>query len=130
LFVYSFDKMSSSATRGQENFSIIADLDGWTYKNVDIRGALAVLEILQDYYPERLGKLYLIHLPYIFWAAWNIVYPFIDKRTRQKVLMIDNKDIKTTLLSDIDESQLPDIYGGKLPLVPVQDAVVPNWPPN
>uniref|UniRef100_A0A0D6R3Y5 CRAL-TRIO domain-containing protein n=1 Tax=Araucaria cunninghamii TaxID=56994 RepID=A0A0D6R3Y5_ARACU len=130
LFVYVFDKMSSSASRGQGKFCIIADLDGWTYKNVDIHGCLAVLEILQDYYPERLGKVFVIHMPYIFWAAWNIVYPFIDRRTREKVLLIDNKHIQKTLLKDIDESQLPEIYGGKLPLVPVQDAVIPNWSSN
>ena len=26
------------------------------------------------------------------------------------------------MLEDIDESQLPDVYGGKQPLIPVQDA--------
>ncbi|GLJ44704.1 hypothetical protein SUGI_0939890 [Cryptomeria japonica] len=130
LLVYTLDKMSSSTQGGQEKFSIIGDFDGWMFKHVDIRGALAAVDTLQDYYPERLGKLYLVHLPYIFWAAWNIVCPFIDKRTRQKIVMIDNKDIKTTLLNDIDESQLPEIYGGKLPLVPVHDAVAPNRPPN
>ncbi|XP_057868941.2 uncharacterized protein LOC131075961 isoform X2 [Cryptomeria japonica] len=86
-FVYSFDKMSSSTSREQEKFAIIADLEGWSYKHVDIRGYLAILEILQSYYPERLGKLYIIHLPYIFWAAWNMVYPFIDKRTREKTII-------------------------------------------
>ncbi|KAH9329171.1 hypothetical protein KI387_001279, partial [Taxus chinensis] len=111
FFVYSFDKMSSSASGGQEKFTIIADLEGWAYKHVDIRGYLAILEILQSYYPERLGKLYIIHLPYIFWAAWNIVYPFIDRNTRQKILLVDKKDIRATLLNDIDESQLPAIYG-------------------
>ncbi|XP_057868947.1 uncharacterized protein LOC131075964 isoform X2 [Cryptomeria japonica] len=93
FLVYSFDKMSSSTQGGHESFSIIADLDGWTFRHVDIRGGLAAVEILQ-------------------------------------IVMIDNKDIKTTLLNDIDESQLPEIYGGKLPLVPVHDAVAPNRPPN
>ncbi|GLJ16742.1 hypothetical protein SUGI_0288090 [Cryptomeria japonica] len=129
-FVYTFDKMASRTSSGQEKFTIIVDLEGWTYKHVDIRGYLALLEILQNYYPERLGKLYFIHLPYIFWAAWNIVCPFVDKKTKQKVSIVENKDIRTTLLMDIDESQLPEIYGGKLPLVPVQDAVVPNLPAN
>lgn len=127
-FVYIFDKMSASS-RGQTKFTIIADFDGWTYKNVDIRGAIAVLEILQDYYPERLGKVYLIHRPYIFWAAWKIVSPFIDQVTREKIVFVEDKHLNETLLNDIDESQLPEIYGGKLPLVKIQDCVVPNWPP-
>ncbi|KAH9329170.1 hypothetical protein KI387_001278, partial [Taxus chinensis] len=110
-FVYCFDKMSSSASRGQEKFAIIGDLEGWKYKHMDIRGYLAVLEIMQSYYPERLGNLYLIHVPYVFWAAWKLIYPFIDKKTKEKILIVDDKDIRTTLLNDIDENRLPAIYG-------------------
>lgn len=40
---------------------------------------------MQDYYPERLGKMFIVHAPYIFMAVWKIVYPFIDKNTRKKV---------------------------------------------
>jgi hypothetical protein len=127
--VYAFDKMSASATRGQTKFSIIADFDDWAYKNVNLRGTIAAVQTLQDFYPERLGKVYLIHRPYIFWAAWKIVSPFIDKVTRQKIVFTDDKRVKETLLKDIDENQLPEIYGGKLPLVTIQDSVVPNWPP-
>lgn len=76
--------------------------------------------------------------------AWKIIYPFIDKNTRKKVriinigipfviwslrslmisffiqfVFVEDKDLTSTLLEEIDESQLPEIYGGKLPLVPV-----------
>lgn len=127
--VYAFDKMSASATKGQTKFSIIADFADWAYKNVNLRGTIAAVQTLQDFYPERLGKVYLINRPYIFWAAWKIVSPFIDKVTRQKIVFTDDKYVKETLLKDIDENQLPEIYGGKLPLVPIDDCVVPNWPP-
>ncbi|RRT38941.1 hypothetical protein B296_00055399 [Ensete ventricosum] len=39
-------------------------------------------------------------------------------------IFVENKDLKATLLEDIDESQLPEIYGGKLPLVPVEESTV------
>lgn len=29
--------------------------------------------------------------------------------------------MKATLLEDIEESQLPQTYGGKLPLIPIQE---------
>lgn len=32
---------------GQEKFAVIGDLEGWGYSNLDIRGYLASLEILQ-----------------------------------------------------------------------------------
>ncbi|KAL3529053.1 hypothetical protein ACH5RR_008375 [Cinchona calisaya] len=39
-----------------------------------------------------------------------------------KIKLVEDKQLRATLLEDIDESQLPEIYGGKLPLVPIQDA--------
>ena len=39
----------------------------------------------QDCYPERLGKLFFVHVPYVFMAAWKVVYPFIDSKTKKKV---------------------------------------------
>lgn len=118
---YSLDKICSRMPPGQEKFVSIADLEGWGYANTDIRGYLGALSILQDCYPERLGKLYLVHVPSVFMTAWKVVYPFIDSKTKKKIIFVENKKLKSTLLADIDESQLPETYGGKLPLVPIQD---------
>ncbi|XP_068646290.1 patellin-6-like [Aristolochia californica] len=120
--VYILEKLCASTPSGQEKFIVIADLQGWGLSHCDIRGYLAALDILQNNYPERLAKAFLIHVPYVFMTAWKIVYPFIDKNTKKRFIFVEKKNLKTTLLQDIDESQLPDIYGGKLPLVPIQDS--------
>ncbi|KAG7029143.1 Random slug protein 5 [Cucurbita argyrosperma subsp. argyrosperma] len=119
--IFALEKICSRMPRGQEKFVCIGDLQGWGYSNSDIRGYRASLSILQDCYPERLGKLYIVHVPYIFMTAWKMVYPFIDKNTKKKIKFVEDKKLRSTLLSDIDESQLPDVYGGKLALVPIQD---------
>ncbi|KAF6169754.1 hypothetical protein GIB67_004146 [Kingdonia uniflora] len=119
---------------GQEKFVGIADCEGWGFSNCDIHGFVGGLHILQDCYPERLGKMFIVHAPYVFMAAWKIIYPFIDSNTKKKltlryhiyhvsvqIVFVENKKLKSTFLEDIDESQLPEIYGGKLPLVPLQD---------
>ncbi|KAK2973832.1 hypothetical protein RJ640_011760 [Escallonia rubra] len=118
---YSLEKICARMPGGQEKFVCIGDLAGWGYANSDIRGYLAALSILQDCYPERLGKLFIVHVPYVFMTAWKVVYPFIDSKTKKKIVFVENKKLRSTLLADIDESQLPDTYGGKLPLVPIQD---------
>ncbi|XP_057421012.1 sec14 cytosolic factor-like [Lotus japonicus] len=120
--VYLLDKLCASMPPGQEKFLGIAELKGWGYSNSDVRGYISALSILQDYYPERLGKFFIVHAPYIFMKIWQIIYPFIDNKTKKKIVFVDNNKVKSTLLEDIDESQLPEIYGGKLPLVSVQDS--------
>ncbi|XP_052182187.1 uncharacterized protein LOC127794921 isoform X4 [Diospyros lotus] len=119
--VFAIDKLCSRMQGGQEKFAVIGDLEGWGYSNSDIRAYLAALSILQNYYPERLGKLFLVHVPYIFMAAWKIVYPFIDNNIKKTIRFVENKKLKSTLMEEIDEDQLPEIYGGKLPLIPIQD---------
>ncbi|KAI3455207.1 hypothetical protein Pfo_011870 [Paulownia fortunei] len=125
FLVFALDKLCLRIPDGQEKFTIIGDLQGYGYCNSDLRGNLAALTILQvqnkEYYPERLGKLLIIHVPYIFMTMWKIVYPFIDKNTKKKIVFVENKRLHETLLEDIDDSQLPDIYGGKLQLVPIQN---------
>uniref|UniRef100_U5GTD7 CRAL-TRIO domain-containing protein n=1 Tax=Populus trichocarpa TaxID=3694 RepID=U5GTD7_POPTR len=82
---YTLDRICARMPAGQEKFVSIADLEGWGYTNSDIRGYLAALSILQDCFPERLGKLFIVHVPYIFMTAWKVVYPFIDSKTKKKV---------------------------------------------
>lgn len=48
---------------GQEKFASVVDLKGWGYANCDIRAKLAALDIMQNYYPERLGRVFLIDHP-------------------------------------------------------------------
>lgn len=120
--VYSLDKICSRMPAGEEKFVGIGDLEGWGYSNSDIRAYLGALSILQDYHPERLGKMYIVHAPYLFMKVWKIIYPFIDNNTKKKIVFVENKRLRETLLEDIDESQLPEIYGGKMKLVPVQDS--------
>ncbi|KAI9176229.1 hypothetical protein LWI28_000118 [Acer negundo] len=119
--VYVLDKLSEKIPAGQEKFVVIADIQGWGYANSDLRANIGALSILQDYYPERLGKLLILHAPYIFMTVWKMVYPFIDNNTKKKTVFVEDKKLKSTLLEEIDESQIPEIYGGQLPLIPIHE---------
>ncbi|XP_064960355.1 uncharacterized protein LOC135650861 isoform X2 [Musa acuminata AAA Group] len=119
--IYVLDRICARMPTGQEKFTCIGDLKGWGLSNCDIRACIAALDIMQNYYPERLGRVFLVHVPYLFMKAWKIIYPFIDKNTRKKFVFVEDKNLRATLLEDIDDNQLPEIYGGKLPLVPIQD---------
>lgn len=122
LVIYTLDKFCSRMPIGKEKFTVIADIKGWCYSNCDIRAYLAALEIMQNYYPERLNKVFLIHVPYLFMKAWKIIYRFIDDNSKKKFIIVEDRKIKETLHEAIDDNQLPDIFGGKLPLVPVENS--------
>ncbi|KAF5190315.1 Cral-trio domain-containing protein [Thalictrum thalictroides] len=121
FLVYSLDKICARMSCGQEQFSAIVDLKGWELSNLDHNVIPVLLSILQEYYPETVGQMYLINQPFTITAKWKIVSPFISSNTKKKFVFVDNKKVTPTLLQDIDEDQLPEIYGGKLPLVSVED---------
>ncbi|KAL1565371.1 phosphatidylinositol transfer protein 3-like [Salvia divinorum] len=96
------------------------DMKGYGFANNDIRGFIAGLSILQDYYPERLGKMFFVNVPSFFMAAWKLISPFVDKNTKNKMAFLESKKMKAVMSQDIDESQLPEPYGGKLKLISIE----------
>lgn len=47
--------------------------------------SVQVLNILQDHYPERLGRAFVINVPFLLNAFYKMINPFIDPATREKV---------------------------------------------
>ncbi|GAA6004749.1 CRAL-TRIO domain-containing protein [Rhodotorula paludigena] len=74
--------------------------------------ARKVLEILQTYYCERLGKAVCVDIPQIFFAFYKLVSPFVDPITKEKIRFLDKPD--ATAL--IPPSQLQKIFGGDINL--------------
>ncbi|ROT35816.1 hypothetical protein SODALDRAFT_328210 [Sodiomyces alkalinus F11] len=96
-----------------ETCCTIMDLD-----NVGIRSASQVYEyikqasnISQNYYPERLGKLYIINAPWGFSYVWSVVKGWLDPVTVKKIHILGS-DYSKELLKQIDASNLPKEYGG------------------
>lgn len=69
--------------------------------------AKKVLDILQNYYCERLGRAVCINVPTIFWGFYRLVSPFVDPVTKDKIRF--NPDTRTL----VPPSQLDkEIFGG------------------
>jgi hypothetical protein len=67
--------------------------------------------ISQNYYPERLGKLYIINAPWGFSTVFSVVKGFLDPVTVQKIHVLGS-GYKTELLSQVPAENLPTIIGG------------------
>ena len=74
-----------------------------------IREASAVS---QNYYPERLGKLYIINAPWGFSTVFSVVKGFLDPVTVNKIHVLGS-GYQTELLKQIDPENLPEPLGGK-----------------
>lgn len=68
-------------------------------------------KIAQDYYPEMLGKLYIVNSGWMFRGIWAVVKTWIDKKTQNKITIISGSG-KKELLKQIDADKLPEFLGG------------------
>jgi len=66
----------------------------------------------QDRYPECMGKFYIINAPWTFSAAWGVIKPWLDEVTVAKINILGT-GYKDVLLKQIDEENLPGVFGGK-----------------
>jgi hypothetical protein len=95
-WVFDFSKMGE---RGKDEHSAATRKD--------------TMHILQNYYPERLGALYMLNTPWYFRAIATLVWPFIDKRTRSKIFISMKLE---NLVEYIAKDQLVEAFGGDLSL--------------
>lgn len=68
--------------------------------------------VAQNYYPEMLGKMFIINTPMLFTAVWSLVKPLLDEVTVSKIQIL-GYSYQSKLLEMIDAENLPETYGGK-----------------
>ncbi|KDP38125.1 hypothetical protein JCGZ_04768 [Jatropha curcas] len=128
--VHFLDKTIASSFRGREigNEKLIGilDLQQITYRNTDARGLITGFQFLQAYYPERLAKCFILHMPRFFVSVWRVVSRFLEKATQEKIVIVSNEEERENFMKEIGEEILPEEYGGQAKLVPIQDVVLPQ----
>ena len=67
--------------------------------------------VSQNYYPERLGRLYLINAPWGFSSVFSIIKGFLDPVTVQKIHVLGS-GYQSELLGQVPKENLPKQFGG------------------
>ncbi len=67
----------------------------------------------QNFYPESLYKLFVVNTPALISVAWRLISPWIDARTRAKIVFLKPHETAAELLQHIHEEDLPVDLGGK-----------------
>jgi hypothetical protein len=96
-----------------ETCCTIMDLKGVTLTKVPqvysyVRQASA---ISQNYYPERLGKLFLINAPWGFSTVWSVVKGWLDPVTVAKIHILGS-GYQSELFKHVSPESLPTAFGG------------------
>merc|ERR1712012_1409917 len=67
-----------------------------------------------DYFPEIIGRVFIIRTPWIFSKIWAIVKHFFDEGTREKIQIVANSDTYKVLSQHIDKKWIPEDLGGDM----------------
>ncbi|ANB15898.1 Pdr16p [Sugiyamaella lignohabitans] len=88
--VFMLERVIDFMPSGQDQLALLIDFKptkvGINSKLPSISTGREVLSILQDHYPERLGKALLTNIPWLGWTFLKIIHPFIDPLTREKLV--------------------------------------------
>ena len=97
---------------GQEQGSIVIDLNGFSSANSDIDAGGYMIEVLSANYPERMGRMLFLRESWLFSLAWKVISLFADARTAQKISFLGHS-FREKLLEEIDDDTIPKFLGGK-----------------
>lgn len=116
LIYYMLEQLEDR-TRNEGRFQIVAinDRENVSMSNVDtgfISLAKELVVKLQNYYPEKILRIYILHPNFLFKTLFAVIKPFLQKRTTDKINILDNlKDLSKTF----DPEGLLIEMGGLLP---------------
>ncbi|KAF2282608.1 hypothetical protein GH714_043736 [Hevea brasiliensis] len=97
----------------KENLFAITDLERWEYTSSDTCGYIATLLVLQN--ANSKGKFVAITDLERWEYTSSDTCGYIATLLVLQISLFRTKNLNCTLLDDIDESQLPDICGGRRP---------------
>lgn len=114
--IYTLEKVARCMRRDgrQEKMFLVIDYEGFSIMNsAPMKTSMETLSILQNHYPERLHRAYMCRPPWIFNTFWNMIFPFVDPVTKEKIHFIKNgSDVVSTLSQHMDENQIETDLGG------------------
>uniref|UniRef100_A0A8C5JQN6 S14L5 protein n=1 Tax=Junco hyemalis TaxID=40217 RepID=A0A8C5JQN6_JUNHY len=99
------------------SWTCLVDLEGLNMRHLwrpGVKALLRIIEVVEDNYPETLGRLLIVRAPRVFPVLWTLVSPFINENTRQKFLIYSGNNYQGSggLVDYVDKDVIPDFLGG------------------
>lgn len=97
----------------KEKVVLFIDYKGYSLANAPpMKTSMEILHILQNHYPERLKRAYMINPPWIFSTFWTMISPFVDPVTKEKIQFVRDGHLSETLAETIDLDVVETSLGG------------------
>ncbi|XP_006190113.2 SEC14-like protein 5 [Camelus ferus] len=100
------------------SWTCLVDLEGLSLRHLwrpGVKALLRMIEVVEDNYPETLGRLLIVRAPRVFPVLWTLISPFINENTRQKFLIYSGSNYQGPggLVDYLDKEVIPDFLGGE-----------------
>ncbi|XP_035876850.1 SEC14-like protein 5 isoform X2 [Phyllostomus discolor] len=100
------------------SWTCLVDLEGLNMRHLwrpGVKAFLRIIEVVEDNYPETLGRLLIVRAPRVFPVLWTLISPFINENTRQKFLIYSGSNYQGPggLVDYLDREVIPDFLGGE-----------------
>lgn len=92
-----------------ETVTLVFNMTSFTLSNMDTPAVKFLIHCLQNYYPETLGRCYIVAAPALFWIVWKMIRPWLDPVVAAKVFFIKLEDLGQY----IDDKNMLQAYGGE-----------------
>eukprot|EP00698_Gefionella_okellyi_P008547 TRINITY_DN2122_c0_g1_i2.p1 TRINITY_DN2122_c0_g1~~TRINITY_DN2122_c0_g1_i2.p1 ORF type:complete len:462 (-),score=107.02 TRINITY_DN2122_c0_g1_i2:941-2122(-) len=118
LFIYCIERCVNLLPASSDGkLYYLLDLKNWSMgdsRKVPFSKALEMLHVLQDHYPERMGKAFVVDAPRWFSWFFKALGPFIAAETRQKLVFVNGEpaEKRKIFAPFVDMDKLPTVYGG------------------
>ncbi|RMC17892.1 hypothetical protein DUI87_05561 [Hirundo rustica rustica] len=113
------------------SWTCLVDLEGLNMRHLwrpGVKALLRIIEVVEDNYPETLGRLLIVRAPRVFPVLWTLVSPFINENTRQKFLIYSGNNYQGSggLVDYVDKDVIPDFLGGDCMCTVSEGGLVPK----
>lgn len=84
--VYMLERSIDLMPPGQETLALLINFaETKQGQGATLAQGKQTLNILQNHYPERLGRALVANVPWVIWGFFKLITPFIDPITREKI---------------------------------------------
>jgi len=100
--IYTYEQLLSAANPEREQISLVFDMHQFGMGNMDYEVVKYLISTMQLNYPDALGTFCILNAPFMFYACWVVISPWLDPVTAAKVNFCSSEQLRGV----IDEKEI------------------------